>query len=93
MTDSLKLDSDGVRQVVATVSAASTAAAQLAPIGLDDSCVTIDFRGTATELSSVWRAESTATATYLLEYMDVLRKIADEMSLVEAELAREAGTP
>jgi hypothetical protein len=93
MTDSLKLDSAGLREVIDSVREASAAAAELAPIGLDESCITSDFRDDAEKLASVWREESRATATYLREYTGVLRAISLEMSRVEAELAREAGTP
>ena len=93
MTDSLKLDSAGVREVIATVTAASEDATQLGPIGLDEGCVTTDFRDVAEGLASVWRKESTATGSYLRDYVGVLRKIAYEMSRAEAELAREAGAP
>ena len=90
MTDSIKLDSRGLNDVAGIVYAASTSARTLSPAGLDEKCITSDFRSVAEDLASLWRDESRATAEYLREYMGVLHGIAEVMGRAEAELARQA---
>lgn len=93
MTDSLMLDSAGVRAVIATVVAASVAASHVRPTNVSDNCVTRDFRDYVGDLESTWRDESLATGEYLHEFARVLRSIAQVMSAAEEELARQAGNP
>lgn len=68
MTDSLMLDSAGVRAVIATVVKASVAASHVRPTNVSDTCVTRDFRDYVGDLESTWRDESLATGEYLHEF-------------------------